>query len=425
MHILFLTDNFPPEANAPAIRTYEHCVKWISLGSQVTVITCAPNFPEGKIFPGYKNSFWQISIVDGIRVIRVWSYMAPNKGFVLRSLDHFSFAVISFLVSFFVRNVDIIVGTSPQFFTVCSAFLISKVRRTPWIFEVRDLWPESIVSVGVLKPGLTVKVIQKVADCLYRKSAHIVVVTKSFKHYLIKRSIDPKKITTILNGVNLKNFRVGSSAIPARKRSKRWPEKLVVGYVGTVGSAHGLEIVLNLCEKLLRTKGGERFRFKIIGNGANYQQLEHIALERNLSNLEFPGPVNRSEISRVWSEIDIGLVHLVDDPLFRYVIPSKIFEAMATATPLLLGVEGEAAKLVRRHRVGLVFKSGCLDDLFEKLMALCQDREAYQSMAINGRNASKIYDREILASKMHVVLQKIAKPRLHTRISSEGRNGEK
>ena len=139
MHILFITDNFPPEVNAPATRTYEHCMEWIKAGHQVTVITCAPNFPRGKVFDGYKNKIYQTAQFDGVKVIRVWSYIAANQGFIKRIIDFVSFAITSFFAGLFVRKVDVIIGTSPQFFTTVSAYGLSIFKRKPWVFELRDL----------------------------------------------------------------------------------------------------------------------------------------------------------------------------------------------------------------------------------------------------------------------------------------------
>ena len=139
-HILFLTDNFPPEVNAPASRTFEHCREWVKSGCQVTVITCVPNFPKGKIFEGYQHKLWQVEFMAGIRVVRVWTYVTANQGFAKRSLDYLSFMLGSIVASFFIKKVDIIIGTSPQFFTVCSAYLVGIFKKKPWIFELRDIW---------------------------------------------------------------------------------------------------------------------------------------------------------------------------------------------------------------------------------------------------------------------------------------------
>ena len=141
--ILFITDNFPPEVNAPASRTYDHCKEWVKAGADVTVITCAPNFPQGKVYEGYKNKIYQKESIDGIKVIRVWSYIVPNCGFIKRTLDYISFSITAFIAGLFIKT-DIIIATSLQFFVALTGRALSRVKRPPWIMEVRDLWPESI-----------------------------------------------------------------------------------------------------------------------------------------------------------------------------------------------------------------------------------------------------------------------------------------
>ena len=188
LKILFLTDNFPPEVNAPATRTYEHCKEWVKRGVDVTVITGFPNFPTGKVFDGYKNKLYKKEIIDGIKVIRVWTYITANKGFLKRTLDYFSFAVSSFIAGLFIKS-DIIVATSPQFFTTWSAYALSKLKRKPWVFELRDLWPESIIAVGALKNKKIIDFLEKIELFLYKDADLIIPVIESFKENLINRGI--------------------------------------------------------------------------------------------------------------------------------------------------------------------------------------------------------------------------------------------
>lgn len=206
MKILFLTDNFPPEVNAPASRTYDHVKEWRKSGHEITVITCAPNFPKGKVYDGYKNKPYQTEVMDGIKVIRVWSYIAENKGFFKRTLDYISYSITSFLAGIFVKC-DIIIATSPQFFTALSGRTLSFIKRKPWIMEVRDLWPESIKTVGVMKDNLFIKYFEWQEKRCYKSARHIVVVTDSFKRNLVGKGTDGMKISVVKNGVNRELFR--------------------------------------------------------------------------------------------------------------------------------------------------------------------------------------------------------------------------
>ena len=241
MHILFLSDNFFPESNAPANRTYENAKEWVRNGHKVTVITCVPNFPKGKVHEGYKNKIWQSEVVDGINVIRVWSFIAANEGFAKRIIDYLSYMISSFIGSFFVRNFDVVIATSPQFFTAVSGYFVSRFRRKPFIFELRDLWPESIQAVGVLKNGLLLRNLEKLELFLYNKSDMVIAVTDSFKKNLLARGVKEEKIHVIFNGVNTKEFCPIHKDPTLLSRLDLF-DKYIVGYIGTHGMAHSFTL---------------------------------------------------------------------------------------------------------------------------------------------------------------------------------------
>ena len=206
MKILFLTDNFPPEVNAPATRTLEHCKEWVKSGHEVTVITCFPNYPTGIVYPGYKNSLYKVEQIEGMKVIRVWSYMAANKGFIKRIADFVSFSVTSFIAGLF-QKCDIIVATSPQFFTALSGRTLHFFKHKPWVMEVRDLWPDSIKAVGAMKESPVLKYFSMEEKWCYKSAEKIVVVTNSFKREIIKMGIPAEKIYVVKNGANTELFR--------------------------------------------------------------------------------------------------------------------------------------------------------------------------------------------------------------------------
>ena len=206
MNILFLTDNFPPEVNAPASRTYEHCRLWVKEGHKVTVITCFPNFPIGKVFSGYKNKFYQREVFDGINVVRVWSYITFNRGFLKRTIDYMSYAFSAAIASFFVKDIDVIVATSPQFFTALCGSVVSKIKRRPWVFELRDLWPESIKETGSSQNKLLINLLERLELALYKNANLIIALTQSFKRNLMERNIDAEKIFVVPNGVSQSFF---------------------------------------------------------------------------------------------------------------------------------------------------------------------------------------------------------------------------
>jgi glycosyltransferase involved in cell wall biosynthesis len=410
MHILFLTDNFPPEVNAPASRTFEHCREWVKAGHRVTVITCAPNFPKGKVFDGYRNKPWQTEAMAGIRVVRVWSYITANEGFAKRVLDYVSFMATAVLASLFVRKVDVVVGTSPQFFTACAAYAAGALKRVPWVFELRDIWPESIRVVGAMKQSAALDTLEKVELFLYRKSSVIVSVTNAFRDTLIRRGVDGTKIQVVTNGVDIGRFspRDKDAALVARHGLSG---KFVAGYIGTHGLAHALGTILDAAKQLKSAPDGDRYRFILLGDGAQKAALAERARAEGLDNVIFVDSVPKDEVVRYWSLLDASIIHLKKDELFTTVIPSKLFECMGMAIPVLHGVQGESAGIVEREDVGLLFEPENAEALCAGLRRLNGDEALYRRLKTNGPPAARRYDRRALAARLLEVLQRTVEAR--------------
>ncbi len=406
MHILFLTDNFPPEVNAPASRTFEHCREWVKAGHHVTVITGAPNFPKGKVFEGYRNRLWQQETMAGIRVIRVWTYITANEGFSKRTLDYLSYMFTGFLASLFVRRVDVIVGTSPQFFTVCAAYMTGLLKRVPWVFELRDIWPESIRVVGAMKQSKVLDLLEKVELFLYRKASAIVSVTHAFRTSLIRRGVNGKKIHVVTNGVDISRFSPrGKDAELLRQHDLQG--KFVAGYIGTHGLAHALDTLLDAAKALKTIPDGDRFRIILLGDGANKAALCQRAKAEGLDNVIFVDSVSKDQVVRYWSLLDVSIIHLKNDELFTTVIPSKLFECMAMSIPVLHGVQGESASIVEREDVGLLFEPENPGALIQGLRRLANDQLLLSRYRSNGPIAAKHYDRVALAKNMQKIIENL------------------
>ncbi len=405
MHILFLSDNFPPEVNAPASRTFEHCREWVAAGHKVTVVTGAPNFPKGEVFAGYRNRLWSKETVAGIEVIRVWTYITRNEGFVRRSLDFISFMVTAFVASFFVRKPDVVVGTSPQFFTACAAFGVGLTRRRPWVFELRDLWPESIRAVTPMKTSPLLDALEWLELQLYRKASAVVAVTEAFREDLTRRGIEGSKIHVVTNGVDLGRFQP-MPRDEALARSLGLQGRFVVGYIGTHGLAHGLDTLLDAARLLAQEEAPVSFLF--LGDGAERSRLVERARDEGLANAIFLETVSKEDVPRYWSLLDAPIVHLKKDELFKSVIPSKIFECMAMGLPILHGVEGESAEIVTRHEVGLTFEPGNAHQLADRVRTMMVRDDERERLAANGPVAAAMFDRRALAGRMMAILREVA-----------------
>ena len=403
MHILFLTDNFPPEVNAPASRTFEHCREWVKLGHRVTVITGAPNFPKGLVFEGYQNKLWQTEQMDGIRVIRVWTFITANEGFGRRIFDYVSFMVSAFLASCFVRAPDVVIGTSPQFFTACAAWAVSVVKSRPFVFELRDLWPESIRVVGAMRNHRILNFLEKVELFLYRRAFRIVSVTHAFKRDLTRRGIDPHKIRVTTNGVDIARFNRQTSDT-ALKKKLGLEGKFIAGYIGTHGLAHALETVLHAA-LAAQNQGDESVAFVFLGDGARKVVLMAKSEQMGLRNVRFLDSVGKDEVPRYWALLDVAIIHLKRSPLFETVIPSKLFECMGMGIPILHGVAGESAEIVEREQVGITFQPEDAAALLAGLRRLQHDRLLFGSLSANCLAAAVRYDRSALALSMLETLQ--------------------
>lgn len=401
MNLLFLTDNFPPEVNAPATRTYEHCRAWVEQGVRVTVITCAPNFPKGKVYEGYRNKLWQREEIDGITVIRVWSYIAANEGFARRILDYISYAVLAFVASWFVKT-DLIVATSPQFFTAVAGYGASVFKRKPWLMEVRDLWPESIRALNAADgKEKWLDRMEKLELFLYRKATKVIVVTHAFKENISRRGIDPDKIEVVTNGVLMENFR-------PRPRDAALVEahglagKFVVGYLGTHGMAHKLDFILDCVEE-----APANVHFLFIGGGAEKPKLEERVTREGYTNVTMLPSVSKSAIGRYISVTDVALVPLRRSDTFKTVIPSKIFENAAMDKPILLGVEGESEAIIKKYGAGLCFIPEDREDFLRQLGRLATKPEVYAECQTNCASLASAYDRCQLAGQMLEVLLEV------------------
>ncbi len=401
MKILFLTENFPPETNAAATRVYERACYWVKWGHEVTIITCVPNFPRGRVFPSYRNRWYQTEEMTGIRVVRVKTLIAPNRAVFFRTLDFLSFFLSGFVAGLFQPRPDVIVATSPQFFAAVAGWAVAGVRRVPFVFELGDLWPASIAAVGAIHDNVFLKWMEAVEIFLYHRSAAVVALTTAFKRNLTKRGIAAEKIAVVINGVDLSRYGPRS---PNEKLAERWGlgGRFVVGYIGTHGMAHGLTNVLDAADQLRHEK---KLRIILVGSGAERVALMAEAKHRRLDNVIFIPPQPKENMPDIWGLCDVALVHLRNSPVFKEVIPSKMFEAMGMGLPLLLAApRGEATDILERDGAGLWVSAEDPDALAASVINLMKDFEMRKTLTQRSLAAAPLHTRESQARRMMEVL---------------------
>ena len=283
MRITFLCQYFPPEMGAPSARTFEHARRWVELGHDVTVVTGFPNHPTGIIRPEYRGQFVKREQVEGIDLLRTWVYCAANKGFFRRVLNFFSFFFSSLILGVLMTSKpDVVIGTSPQFFCAVAAYLLSRVKRVPFIFEVRDIWPQSAIEMGVLKNRWLIRALETIEMHLYRHAVLIVPVAESTREYLLNKGIPSEKIKIITNGIDA-NYLASSSVAPEEVRQQLGlADKFVVSYIGTHGMAHALDIVLDVAKRFVSDSS---VQFLFIGEGAEKANLKQLAERLALNQL--------------------------------------------------------------------------------------------------------------------------------------------
>lgn len=404
MRILFLSHYFPPEVNAPASRTYEHCVEWVRAGHEVTVITCAPNHPRGVVYEGYRNHWFQTEVMDGILVIRLWTYLSANEGFLRRTLNYVSYMVAAVLATPRFPKPDIVISTSPQFFNGFAGWFVSRLKRVPWALEIRDLWPESIVTVGAIKNPLIIRALERLELFAYRKAEVIVPVTDAFKRYMIGKGIDAGKIAVVKNGVNLRLFRAPGPATPeVQALTNRFgaEDRFIAAYVGTHGMAHHLETILEAAALI----DNDAILFVMVGDGAERDRLAAKRAEMGLTNVVMLDQLPKASMPALWSLTNVSLVLLKKSDLFKTVIPSKIFESMAMRVPLILGVEGEAQAIIEEAGAGVCIEPENAERLADSIRMLYQDRALTQRLGESGRrHVEQHFDRAVLADRYQRLL---------------------
>jgi colanic acid biosynthesis glycosyl transferase WcaI len=386
MKILYVSQYFPPEMGAPAARADELARHWVRQGHEVTVLTGFPNHPTGVVPSAYRKKLRRLVVrekSDGINVVRTWLLPFPNRKAHERMLNYSSFCLSAASTGLLLPRPDVVIATSPQLLVGISGWWLARCKRVPFVFEVRDLWPESLAAVGMSADNSILhNSLSGIAGFLYRRCDRVVVVTPAFEDRLVKHwRVPQEKISVIENGVETQLFAPQPAADLRRKLGVE--EKFVVSYIGTMGMAHGLETVLEAASQLQRRS---EIVFLMIGEGAEKERMAALARQRGLSNVRFIGQQPREKVPAYICASDICLVPLKKSELFKTVIPTKMLEFMSCARPVILGVEGQARSILEEARAGIAIEPENSAALAGAISHLAANRESAQEMGRNGRD---------------------------------------
>ena len=411
MRILFLTHYYSPEGNAPATRVAALAERWASAGHSVTVVTCAPNVPDGVVYEGYRNKWCFSETLNGVEVVRVWTYLAANRGAVRRMLNFGSYFLSALWRSLRLPRPDVVIATSPQIFCGYAGVWVKRLRHVPLVMEIRDIWPESMTAVGARVPGFAYRMLERIERTMYRKCDRLVTVGEGYRVRLAQKGVPDGKMSIVMNGTDTSLF------FPRPRNEELLAEhglagRFVVSYIGTVGMACGLEVVLDAAEKLAampHADCGREIAFAIVGDGAHRQILESEAKRRRLSNVIFTGRRPKSEMPDWIASSDANLVHLKKTELFTTVMPSKIFESAGCARPVIMGVDGFAKKLVLDAGAGLDMEPENADSLVECVLRLAADPVLCAELGGNAlNNIARVHCRDKQAQDYLAILSELA-----------------
>ncbi|HEV2716407.1 MAG TPA: glycosyltransferase family 4 protein [Terriglobales bacterium] len=409
MKILYVSQYFPPEMGAPAARVSELSRHWAGAGHEVTVLTGFPNHPTGIVPPQYRVKFRHLvsrELIDGVNVVRTWLFPFPNRKAYERMLNYSSFCASSASTGMFLSRPDVIIATSPQLLVGLSGWWLAHYKRVPFVFEVRDLWPESLAAVGIgTGDSLLHRSLAWVAGFLYRKSRHIVVVSPSFKDHLITQwGVPPDKVSTVENGVETNLFSP-QSADPDLRARLAIEGKFVVSYIGTLGMAHGLETVLEAADRL---RHATQIVFMLIGEGAEKSRIMALARERQLNNVRFLDQQPREQIPAYICASDACLVTLKKNEIFKTVIPTKMLEFMSCARPVILSVDGQARKIIDDAQAGICVEPDNPEQIASAIIQLSSSTELRELLGRNGRrHIAQHFSRDKTAGNYLAVLEKV------------------
>jgi colanic acid biosynthesis glycosyl transferase WcaI len=385
--ILYVSQYFPPEMGAPAARAAELSRYWARMGHEVTVLTGFPNHPTGVVPEEWRSRLRQLrytEMVEGVRVERTWLWPLPNRKAHERIRNYTSFCVSAAVSGLALQRPDVVIATSPQLLCALAGWWLAFRKRIPFVFEVRDLWPESLAAVGAAGPGtLLHKTLSAIAGFLYRRADRVVIVSPAFQDHLVRHwNVPAGKISVVENGVETDRFRLDPAAAEVRTQL-HLEDRFLICYIGTMGNAHGLETLIVAAEALRTTRPDAMFL--LIGEGAEKDRIVELAAARGLGNIRFLGQQPRERIPACVSAADLCLVMLKKAELFKTVIPTKLLEYMACERPVVVAVDGQARQIVEEADAGVFVEPENSEALVQAIQDLAEDPARRRQMGTSGR----------------------------------------
>ena len=403
MNIVVLTQNFPPEVGATAVRLQRMTRSLAERGHHVTVITAMPNYPTGRVFDGYRGKVRHVEETDGVKVVRTWSFPSKSSNSLLRLMSYASFALSSFLLGRRgLGRQDIVLFDTPPLPLVPTGLVLGRVTGARVIMNVSDIWPEMAMQLGQPVGRLSMWALKRLERLGYEKS-DVVTTTTGAARERIGQRFPHVRTAVISNGADLKMFDPSLRSQEVRDSLGAEPEDFLVCYIGLHGIFQGLEVVLEGAEKL---RGNRTMKFVMIGDGPRKEALKDLASRKNLDNLQFFDLVDSERIPSILASCDAALVPLAAE--FPSTMPSKVYEALASGVPVVISAGCEGSRVVEEGKAGLTFRPGNATELAEALAYLQANEEDAALMRKNCRELACHFNYDRIAEQTESFLQTIA-----------------
>jgi glycosyltransferase involved in cell wall biosynthesis len=397
VRVSILTHYYPPEVGAPQARLATLAERLTGRGVEVTVHTGFPNYPDGRIKPPYRNRPWLDERDGGVRVVRSLVYPAPNVGFARRLANHLAFAASAIGTARRAGPAEVVVVETPPLFTAAAGVAYTRLLDAPMVLHVSDRWPASAVQLGALRDRRAIALAERLERWCYRHAAAIVVPTDGLTSELERLPEGRGKLRRLGPAVDIGRFRPGQA-----RGDASGPLRLL--YAGTIGLAHGLGTLVEAA----RIVGPDSVEVWIAGDGAEGPALRDELARRPADNVRLLGLLPHEQIPGLYEQVDAAVVLLRDRPAFQAALPTKMFEAMAAARPVVLSARGEAAELLERHRAGLVVPPENPRELAEALQRLARDRAMLTELGTNARRCAEAHSWDTTADRWYELLHDLA-----------------
>ena len=428
LSIGYLIQEFPPEGGAGPARAAEMSARWIANGARVTVVTGMPNrrLPgraDGDLHPEYRGRYFTDDYWRGIRVLRSWAYASSKKSFLRTIINNGSFMTTGAAHALArLGRPDVLIASSPPFLPHLAGAIVAGLRRVPLVLEVRDLWPDYLVGLGMLeREGAAARSLFELERWLLKRAAHVVVVTESFRKRIIGKGVHPERVSVISNGVDTTSYRPDNSAPPIAALERKGAEFLV-GYLGTFGAGQALSAIVDAAA-ILATEAPD-VKLALVGEGPDWNRVKQRAAELRLTNLVIERSIERSSTRAFYNSLDLCLVPLASVDIFQETVPSKIFEIMACGRPVLASLRGEAEAIVRSSGGGTTVAPGDARAIADGIKSI-RSMSPGARLAMGERGMAYVrdnYRREVLADRYLEILHSVAKG--SRRVASRPLNAE-